>query len=105
MKTICIPVLLTAVALTTGATACEFHAGGFGQGGYGMQWREYDSAELDALIEATYKRQSKTAEQSDAPERKARPTFANAASRAVKAAKSRAESTETDTADDATQSE
>ena len=103
MKKLFIPLVFVATAVSTGASACEWHAGGFG--GYGSQWREYDPAELDALIEATYKRTTAATEGAENAKPKPRPAFSSTAARAVEAGKVRAASNADDDASATTEAE
>ena len=93
MKTIAVKIaslslLVATSAVSVNAYACAWHGGGMGGGYYGSQWRQYSPDEIDALIEATYK---KTAANDAAAQQhyKAKPTFSNSASRAVETAKER----------------
>lgn len=88
-KPLCIAALLASLFVTFGANACAWHAGGFGDGAFGMQWREYSDEELNALIEATYNRNKEGAENTDAAQKKARPTFSSSAARAAQSAQSK----------------
>ncbi|MEO1575461.1 MAG: hypothetical protein AAFU65_10940 [Pseudomonadota bacterium] len=95
-KTLSIAALTASLFVTFGANACAWHAGGFGDGAFGMQWREYSDEELNALIEATYNRNKEGQQSSaDAADQKARPTFSSSAARAAQTAQSnRAEAEE-----------
>lgn len=87
-KTLSILALTAALSMSMGAHACAWHAGGFGDGAFGMQWREYSDEELNALIEATYNRNKQADGESSPAQAKPRPTFASSAARAAQSAQS-----------------
>ncbi len=90
LKTDYLFALVAAALLCPTAAACGMHGGMFGSGAYGISWESYDSDKLDKLIESAYKKKDDTADDKTAATKKARPSFSNAASRAVDTAKSRA---------------
>ncbi|MEM9055920.1 MAG: hypothetical protein AAGD86_00505 [Pseudomonadota bacterium] len=84
--------------LSANASACAFHADGFGMGSFGTRWTPYDAEQLEeARARAKAAGKPKVATEAD---RKTRPTFSSAATRAVESAKTRSSDSNASSASD-----
>jgi len=98
MKTVRVVSLLLVAALSSGSLACDFHGGAFG-----MNWRDYDEQEVEALIRAAYGSKSQSTETTADAKPASRPVFSSSAARAADTAKERVSDTDSETKDEGAQ--